>query len=98
MVSVVGIAKNISETDEILNQTIQSFLDSAFYQGPPTTFAQWRIDNYAILRKWSYPEIGELADAQLKIRNNEPEGETQLADYDAVCWAVKLRFPKENTN
>ncbi len=95
VVSIADIAKNIKEPDAILNQVIQDFLDGGFYSGPAITVGQWRIGNHRLLRKWAYPAIEEFIDAQLKIRDDRQEGQIQLDEYDAGCWTVKDRFPKE---
>ena len=75
------------------------YLNSNYYKGALTTVANWRIANYAQLRKWAYPDTSEYNDAQVKINSGitalEEEGEEQLEDYVNDCLAVKTRFPKE---
>jgi hypothetical protein len=59
---------------------------------------QWKLDNYAMLRMWTYPEYLEYLDAIVKINSSdttlEIEGQAQLDKYIADCLNVKLRFPK----
>lgn len=61
--------------------------------------AQWRIKNYQLLRKKFYPPMGEILDAEVKMRSKKEDdkikSKEQLEAYDAACWAVKERFPKE---
>lgn len=48
----------------------------------------FKTDNYADLRKASYPPLADLADALVK------GDESQLDAYKQACLAVKQRFPK----
>jgi len=99
MSDIAKIADNINESDSELNTIIQDFLNGIFYPGASTTVADWRITNYANLRKWAYPDITIYNDAQVKINSGitalEEEGAEQLEDYVNECLAVKTRFPKE---
>jgi len=76
--------------NEQINKYFKDFL-------PDTT--QWRKDNYAALRKQSYPDVTEFLDAQVKLASDNPtlkeEGQLQLKVYAQDCLAVKARFPKE---
>lgn len=87
------------DSDTDLNQVITEYMDGPFYFDDDVTVAQWRVTNYQILRKWSYPNLAEKADADVKINSGEPtmitEGSAQLSQYYTDCLAVKARFPKE---
>lgn len=82
-----------SITDIELNARI-----SSFYYGQVDVDV-WKIDNYAVLRKASYPQLAEKADAEVKIASGIEaliaEGELQLESYNEDCLNVKTRFPKE---
>jgi len=82
--------------DVELNQVIQNYL---YDNGISKTVAQWRVENYAQLRRWAYPDPAELNDAQIKINSGieelEAEGQQQLENYVSNCLDVKTRFPKE---
>nr|NJM01841.1 hypothetical protein [Desulfobacula sp.] len=58
----------------------------------------WRIENYSALRSMFYPPYSDALDAEIKIRNNLPEGEIQRKEYDRKCMEIKSRFPKEENN
>jgi len=79
-----------------LNQVIQSYLDDNRIN---KTVSQWRIENYAMLRRWAYPAISEYIDAQIKmgagISQMTAQGRKQCDDYIQACLDVKTRFPKE---
>jgi hypothetical protein len=81
-----------------LDSVIQNFLERNNIQ---LTVEQWRLMNYEKLRKWDYPKVEELADAQAKINSTDPvliaEGHLQLSEYYAKCIEVKKRFPKVET-
>ena len=83
-------------TDEELNQVIQQYLND---QGIDKTVSQWRLENYAQLRRWVYPPIEEYNDAQAKLNSGitelEQEGQAQLDAYVQNCLDVKARFSKE---
>jgi len=76
--------------NEQINKYFKGFL-------PDTT--QWRKDNYATLRKQSYPDATEFLDAQVKLASDnltlKEEGQLQLKAYTQDCLAVKTRFPKK---
>jgi len=99
MTELKHIQQNISETDTILNNFIEDFINNKFYSGTEVLVSEWRIASYTILRKWAYPDITIYNDAQVKINSGitalEEEGEEQLDDYVTDCLAVKTRFPKE---
>lgn len=82
-----------TETDEELSQTI-----SEHFYGLVDP-EQYRIEHYVWIREKFYPHIGDYLDAQVKSRSTKDDerikGKEQLATYDAACWAVKERFPKE---
>jgi len=63
------------------------------------TVSEWRTENYAQLRRWAYPPMAELSDAQAKLNSGvtelENEGQNQLNNYVQKCLGVKARFPKE---
>ena len=63
------------------------------------TVSEWRIENYAQLRRWAYPPMAELNDAQAKLNSGitelENEGQNQLDSYVQKCLDIKARFPKE---
>jgi hypothetical protein len=65
----------------------------------PESVEQWKLDNYAMLRMWTYPGYAEYLDAEVKLNsgdtNLEIEGQYQLDKYIADCLNVKLRFPKQ---
>jgi hypothetical protein len=59
----------------------------------------WMIQNYALLRRWAYPDIEDFLDATVKINSGDPalaaEGQAQLDDYVAKCLAVKAKYPEK---
>ena len=63
------------------------------------TVSEWRLENYAQLRRWAYPPMAEFNDAQAKLNSGitelESEGQNQLDNYVQKCLDVKARFPKE---
>ena len=87
---------DLGESDEELNQFIFEYLS---YRNINKTVSEWRIENYAQLRRWTYPPMTELNDAQAKLNSGitelENEGQNQLDDYVQACLDVKARFPKE---
>jgi hypothetical protein len=93
---ITDIAENIQEPDEQLNAIISTYL---FDNGIEQTVAEWRIENYAELRRWAYPDYATYLDAQVKLSSPDSavqaEGQAQLDKYYADCLAVKDRFPKE---
>jgi hypothetical protein len=78
-----------------IDSVIQDFIDTANEQ---LTVDQWKLDNYAKLRKWDYPEYAEYLDAIVKLNSTDlsirAEGQVQLDKYIADCLNVKIRFPK----
>lgn len=82
--------------DADLNDVIQAYLDD---NNVDKTVDQWRVENYKQLRRWAYPRMEELNDAQAKRNSGvdelENEGQQQLDDYVSACLDVKTRFPKE---
>lgn len=92
----VAEAVKIGKKAENLNKVIQAYLDN---YGISKTVAQWRIDNYAQLRRWAYPPPEELLDAQMKLNSGIDEiknqGQRQLDNYVGQCLDVKTSFPKE---
>jgi len=98
MTSLQDIHKNIHADDVTLNAVIELFIVSTNYFGPSTTASQWRLENYIILRKLSYPDPMQKNDAEVKIGSGIPalvsEGEIQLAAYIQDCLNTKTRFPK----
>ena len=91
------VADKVKESDSILNQAIQEFLDSSYYFGLPITVAQWKIDNYSDLRQLAYPSIYDFVDAKMKVKfrtKYRDEGDIQLDEYYTKREAVKMRFPK----
>jgi len=81
---------DVSLPDEELNKQI-----SDYFLGR-VDVAQWRLDNYAYLRRRAYPPVTEYIDSQVKMAMSGPEvaeGQKQLATYLAACRAVKERFP-----
>ena len=82
-----------------LSDTELDGLIADYYFGQVDT-AEWRIENYAVLRSAAYPdEKSEKTDAEVKIGSGIPEyveeGELQLKKYYEDCIDVKIRFPKE---
>lgn len=53
-----------------------------------SSMAQWKIDNYAILRQAEYPPMTEFLDAQVK------GDDVALQAYKDKCIAVKAKYPK----
>lgn len=82
-------------TDSELNNVISSYLSD---HSISKTVSQWRIENYAQLRKWAYPNIMEFIDAQVLINSSKSDfiekGKQQLQSYIQACLDVKDRFPK----
>ena len=95
---IYDVIKNGGD-DQAVDQAINDYLSGDYYKGQATTVAQWRVDNYAQLRRWAYPPLAEYNDAQTKINSGvsslETEGQQQLASYVSACLDVKTRFPKE---
>jgi len=80
------------ENDKELNQIISDHFYALI------DVVQWRVENYALLRKAFYPPIDNFNDAQVKKKHTDKygvEGADQEELYLIECEAVKLRFPKE---
>lgn len=56
----------------------------------------WKLENYAFLRRFFYPNIYEYVDAMVKINTGDKNGQDQLSNYFKRCMEVKNRFPKLN--
>ena len=99
MVLITNIPEAIDNgtTDSELNIVIDQYLVD---WNIDKTISEWCIENYAQLRRWAYPPIRELNDAQVKLNSGiaelESEGQSQFDDYVQKCLNVKTRFPKEN--
>jgi hypothetical protein len=97
MILIDEIYKAVKEqlSDGLLNEIIDNSLVSA---GESQTVSDWRLENYAQLRSWSYPEYTEFLDAQVKINSGDiilqGEGKYQLDYYFANCLNAKIKFPK----
>jgi hypothetical protein len=95
LITHIAAAVRNGGNDEVLNAVISQYLTD---NGLGVTVGQWRLDNYSQLRSWAYPESSELNDALAKINSGsadfEAEGTVQLAEYAALCLAVKTRFQK----
>ena len=89
------VFKDAKESDEILNATIQAYLDGEFYISQETTVAAWRIENFKFLRSLLHPDIADIEDARYKISEGDPAGQVELDALYAQKRASKLRFPKE---
>jgi len=93
---ITDIADNIQQDDEQLNDIISTYILS---QGLEATTAQWRLDNYADLRRWAYPDKEDYLDGIVKLSSDDEdtqtEGQEQIDTYTTACLAVKARFPKE---
>ena len=99
-VSINTIWHTVKESDEVLNEVIQSYLECSYFLGDPaTTVAQWRVENYSELRRLSYPSLGNLADTQVKlnsvIEEEVTQGQLEMNEYRDRCLYIKMRFPKE---
>lgn len=94
---ITDIAKSIQngDNDTSLNAIIQSYLDE---RSMTETVSEWRVANYADLRRWAYPPLADWNDVQVKINSGdtdlETEGNAEKATYINDCLAVKQRFPK----
>jgi len=81
-----------TETDKELNQIISNH----FYG--LVDVVQWRVENYALLRKAFYLSVDNFIDAQVKKKYKKKygtDGDSQEEAYLDQCESVKLRFPKE---
>ena len=98
LITDITLAIQAGATDTELNLVIQEFLSGPYYFSEATTVAQWRLDNYAKLRQWGYPPMGDFNDIQVKINSGIPEllseGQAALEEYVQDCLNVKTRFPK----
>lgn len=102
MTDLTSITDTVSRPDEVLDARISAYLAGPYYVGPPVTVAQWRLDNYAVLRRaLLITRDYEYVDAMGKISDpdDDPdmiaEGRAQLSAYNIFRKTVKTRFPKE---
>lgn len=95
---VKGIWPNIKSLSPAVSDVVLNQFISDYFYGQEDV-VKWRKDNYAMLRKWAYPPIEDGIDAKLRLRavdeSTRDRGQAELNQYDALCWAVKARFPKE---
>ena len=95
---ITDIAANVASTDDPgLDALIADYL-GAIIPADQAAVDQWRLVNYADLRRWAYPDKAEFLDAMVKTYCSDPAvqaaGQDQLALYVSDCLAVKTRFPK----
>lgn len=95
-ISINDVWHAAEESDTVLDSVIQSFLQSPYFTGDPTTtVVQWRIENYSNLRKINFPHVADIEDAKYKIRQGDPNGQIELDALDTDKTTIKLRFPQE---
>lgn len=92
-ISAIYNSVKAGDDDAALDGLILQYLID---QGISLTVEEWRVDNYALLRKWAYPDPVEIGDAESKENSSDPRliasGHIQKAKYYADCLVVKDRF------